>query len=304
MDPIAPSAMNPNFSSSQETHPFPEIRLVTDDWSGVTNTRERKRRQNRLNQRIYRMRHRAQTSSISQETVPGSTRESQRSSQNPIASCPDDSFKQLSQADGALLLTCPRKIERFHSFMRQALQDYSLNCPRPSQLQIVIRINVLNAIARNALLIGFPIDSFCRDEFVSPFQQGGPHPPGVLMPAPCCPDSLKPTHAQRTITHHPWIDLFPFPRFRDNMLFSLESGLFDEDELCVDLLGVESESPDERPGLLIWTDAWDTKGWEVSEAFLRKWGWLVRSCPELIQSTNYWRTKRGQKTLSVDSVAN
>ncbi|KAI0435112.1 hypothetical protein F5Y09DRAFT_293714 [Xylaria sp. FL1042] len=305
MDPITHPALDPIIGSSQGTVPLAGIRVLADDWSGITNTRERKRRQNRLNQRIYRMRHGTQTSSVPQDILSIPAQRTQRGSQDLVIDYPDNRLKQLSQADGALLLTCPRQIERFHSFMRQALQDYSLNCPRPSQLQIIIRLNVLNAIARNALLIGLPIESLCRDEFVSPFQQAGPHPSGVLVPAPFCPDSLKPTHAQRTITHHPWIDLFPFPRFRDNVLFGLESGLFDDDELCADILGVESEEPDDRPVLLIWTDAWDPKGWEVSEAFLlSKWGWLVRSCPEMLEATNYWRTKRGQKMLSVDIVVN
>ncbi|KAI1150701.1 hypothetical protein F4825DRAFT_425573 [Nemania diffusa] len=249
------------------------------------------------------MRHRPHNGTLPQESFPSASQGPQGLLQPPAGSCGNDSFQQYSQVDGALLLTCPRRIEHVRGLMRQALQDYSLNCPRPSQLQAIIRINVLNAIARNALLIGFPIDSLCRDEFVSPFHQPGPHPLGRPIPAPLCPDSLQPTDAQRVISHHPWIDLFPFPRFRDNVLLALQDGLFDDDELCSDLLCAESAGPGDKPALLIWTDAWDPTGWEVSEAFLAKWGMLVKACPEMLQSTNYWRMKRGQKELSIDIAA-
>ncbi|KAI1126752.1 hypothetical protein F5Y10DRAFT_244255 [Nemania abortiva] len=300
MDPIGHSAFDPDLSSLHLVCPLPGIRLVADDWTGVTNTRERKRRQNRLNQRVYRMRRRTQNDNLLQESFPSASR---GLSQRPASNWPNDSFGQYLQVDGALLLTCPRQAEHVRSLVRQALQDYSLNCPRPSQLPLIIRLNVLNAIARNALLIGIPVESLCRDEFVSPFQQAGPQPLGRPVPAPFCPDSLQPTHAQRTIFHHPWIDLFPFPRFRDNVLVAVRDGLFDDDELCLDLLGVECAGPGDRPALIIWTDAWDPRGWEVSEAFLRKWGMLLRSCPEMVQSTNYWRTKRGLTALSIDITA-
>ncbi|KAI0102804.1 hypothetical protein GGR51DRAFT_526257, partial [Nemania sp. FL0031] len=300
MDPIALSDPSSNFGSMQLVCRLPGIRLVADDWTGITNARERKRRQNRLNQRVYRMRHRAQDSNFLQGHLPGTSQEHQALPQRPVASCSNDSSQQWLQVDGAVLLTCPRQVERVRNLVRQALQDYSLNCPRPSQLPLIIRLNVLNAIAQNALLIGLPIESLCRDEFVSPFQQAGPHPLDQPLPGPSCPVTLYPTHAQRTITHHPWIDLFPFPRFRDNVLLAVQDGLFDDDDLCCDLLGVECVGIGDKPALLIWTDAWDPRGWEVSEAFLGKWGMLVRSCPEMIQSTNYWRTKRGQKALSMD----
>jgi hypothetical protein len=35
----------------------------------------------------------------------------------------------------------------------------------------------------------------------------------------------------------------------------------------------------------------------VSVPFLRKWGWLVRDCPEIFEGTNYWRGMRGERQL-------
>ncbi|KID87963.1 hypothetical protein MAJ_11092, partial [Metarhizium majus ARSEF 297] len=38
---------------------------------------------------------------------------------------------------------------------------------------------------------------------------------------------------------------------------------------------------------------WEPSGWEVTESFVEKWGWLLAGCVELKEATNYWRGKRG-----------
>ncbi|KAI8402903.1 hypothetical protein FOFC_16332 [Fusarium oxysporum] len=198
--------------------------------------------------------------------------------------------------DGILLIPNVCEAERLRNLIRQSLEDYSLQTPRPSNLHIIIRLNVLNAIADNATVIGFPKESLCRDEFISPFYQTGP----IQIPSPNCPTSLQPTSLQRSTAHHPWIDLFPFPKFRDNVLRGMQKGLFDDDELCGDLLGVEGAGVGEQPSLLVWTIAWDARGWEVNAAFVKKWGSLIQDCPEIMDSTNHWRRKRGQPALTFD----
>lgn len=203
--------------------------------------------------------------------------------------------------DGILLLHSPHEAERLRGLIMQALQDYSLHTPRPSNLHIIIRVNVLNAIADNAGLIGFPKESLCRDEFISPFYQIGPSRDSTPIPLPSCPMNLQPTILQRIISHHPWIDLFPVPNFRDNVLQGLQAGLFDDDDLCNDLLGVESTGVGEQPSLIVWTVTWDARGWEFNAAFLKKWGTLLEDCPEMLRSTNYWRAKRGQAALTLDT---
>lgn len=49
------------------------------------------------------------------------------------------------------------------------------------------------------------------------------------------PLSLQPTALQRSKEHHPWLDCFPFPSMRDNLLRALDG--FDEDQLCLDIMG-------------------------------------------------------------------
>lgn len=51
------------------------------------------------------------------------------------------------------------------------------------------------------------------------------------------------------------------------------------------------------PGVLVWRDPWDPSGWEVTESFVRAWGWAVVGCWDLFHSTNKWRELRGEKPL-------
>ncbi|KAF5633401.1 alcohol dehydrogenase [Fusarium sp. NRRL 52700] len=278
---------------------LPDLRTHADDWTGVTSRRERKRRQNRLNQRAWRRRKAAQYTPDGLQCQTGKAAYTSISHDDSVVlrdTCSSKFSRAPSIGDGILLIPDTCEAERLRNLIRQSLEDYSLQTPRPSNLHIIIRLNVLNAIADNATVIGFPKESLCRDEFISPFYQVGP----IQLPSPSCPASLQPTMLQRSTAHHPWIDLFPFPNFRDNVLRGMQKGLFDDDELCGDLLGVEGGRVGEQPSLLVWTVAWDAKGWEVNAAFVKKWGGLIEDCPEIMESTNYWRRKRGQPALMFD----
>ena len=84
---------------------------------------------------------------------------------------------------------------------------------------------------------------------------------------------------------------------RDNMLRGIAAGLFEEDELCLDLVAVDGQLEADRAVLIVWGEAWDPRNWEASVPFLRKWGGLVRGCPEILEATNYWREKRGERKI-------
>ncbi|GJC94823.1 hypothetical protein ColKHC_03649 [Colletotrichum higginsianum] len=66
------------------------------------------------------------------------------------------------------------------------------------------------------------------------------------------PSTLRPTSVQKAVIHHPWIDLFPFPRFRDNTLLAMAAGMVDDDELCRDILETTGEDLGARPSLIVW----------------------------------------------------
>jgi hypothetical protein len=167
----------------------------------------------------------------------------------------------------------------------------------------VTRLNVMRALHVNLEVLGYrPGD--ITDDAQSVFTVQGPsHLPGRNTSEVTLPPALKPTAIQRTVPHHPWLDLIPFPYMRDTLI--LTQDFIDEAQLCRDLSG-QGESAVQRSGrevgigetgILVWKDPWDPSGWEVTETFLRFWGWTIRDCRDLFRSTNAWRSRRGERPL-------
>lgn len=198
--------------------------------------------------------------------------------------------------EGHLLHVTPQWREKARDLAQMAYRDYSAGTPRPSHIHVLTRLNVLDAMARNATALGFSVKGLCSDELVSPFNQAGPGLPWTGKLFSSCPESLRPTPIQRAIIHHPWIDLLPIPRLRDNILLAMRDGVLDDDELCGDLLSLD-DGRGETASLIVWADSWDPRAWEASIPFLRKWGWLLSGCRELWVATSEWREKRGECRL-------
>ena len=124
----------------------------------------------------------------------------------------------------------------------------------------------------------------------------------------CHPPMLQPTLLQQSIPHHPEIDVLPFSKVRDNAL--LATGKHDEAELCMNILGLDRtassmpeldwETDTARTGLLVWEEPSFLGSWEASEEFARKWLWLLCGSTELLDSTNYWRKRRGEQSLKME----
>ncbi|KAH7419651.1 hypothetical protein BKA64DRAFT_651362 [Cadophora sp. MPI-SDFR-AT-0126] len=152
------------------------------------------------------------------------------------------------------------------------------------------------------------------------------------------PDSLYPTKLQMDCAHTEWINSFPFPRFRDNLITrgvhfvpeDLFCALFGDiypdytapilskngctshllDSSSIPLLGAESwginieQTEDEddytagREGLISWGDPWVVQNWEVTPGFLKSWGWALEGCDDLIQASNRWRASRNEKPIT------
>lgn len=81
----------------------------------------------------------------------------------------------------------------------------------------------------------------------------------------------------------------------------LGEGTFDEDDLWCDVIGGLYEGcPDSaaaQKGIVAWNPPWDYNGWELSEAFLRKWAWAFKGCEDMLEATNRWRAKREEKPI-------
>ncbi|KAH7182010.1 hypothetical protein DER46DRAFT_568590 [Fusarium sp. MPI-SDFR-AT-0072] len=251
-----------------------ELKDPDDDWTGITEARDRRRRQNRLNQRAYRKR---------------KARNEEYANATP----------EEVHTNGILIFTTARERAVAYAFMQLVHMQHSLKNHRPALLPSLIRLNAVNAVSSNAVHIGIPLQGLCCDDVISPWNALGPSSADGTLVKSSCPESLRPTKLQIEIEHHPWVDLLPFPQLRDNMLKGYTSGVFDEDELCIDILGLMSSQDLDDAYLIVWGEAHDGSSWEVSVGFLRKWGWLLKGCPELVESTNRWRQQRGEAKLNI-----
>lgn len=121
-----------------------------------------------------------------------------------------------------------------------------------------------------------------------------PPPPDVLPP------SLRETWFQQTTPHDMWLDVIPCPRLRDNILSY--GDFVSEDDFCVDVMGGLFEGFDdtELNGILVWGEPWSETGWEVTQGFAKKWGFLLKGCDALIEATNKYRAARGEDRLVVE----
>ncbi|KAF7883592.1 uncharacterized protein EAF02_005512 [Botrytis sinoallii] len=155
---------------------------------------------------------------------------------------------------------------------------------------------------------------------------------GILMPG-----SLYPTELQMTCAHTGVINMFPFPKFRNNLI---QKGVnFVPEEICRDLFGdifpdyvtptpdahectlqmrdvlaalpsIEendssidgSEDQDDytagRKCMINWGHPWNVESWEVTPGFVKKWSWAPEGCDDLIQASNKWRASRNERLIT------
>ncbi|KAL7910110.1 hypothetical protein GGI35DRAFT_447880 [Trichoderma velutinum] len=302
-----------------------------DDWSGLKDAKERRKRQNRLNQRAARRRQRL---NLAQE----------HESETTTAVLPAGSAGQRQ-----------KPVVPSHQVYFPLTPDH--------RLLYVIVLNVSRAVITNFFILSSisPIASTmcdCRRTFsLSDLKLA----PQNLDGSPAIPPSFTPTRLQAEIPHPGWIDLFPSPQLRDNLILAVEEYNINEDEILADLIGdifasigcspddigsspeESKSSPNREPspvveldnetevstpppatvgmtplqeyrlrtytpasststelGILSWSDPWDISGWEFTERFFTKWGYLLQGCPDVIDAANKWRTLRGEDPLVVE----
>ena len=103
-----------------------------------------------------------------------------------------------------------------------------LGSPDIDDLLTLIPSGMYRALISSAQVLGYEMKEIEPDDALSHFYS-------TIDSDWQCPPSFSPTMVQRQIPPHPWLDLFPIPRMRDNMI--LAGSLLNEGELCTHLVG-------------------------------------------------------------------
>ncbi|KAL2066447.1 hypothetical protein VTL71DRAFT_2518 [Oculimacula yallundae] len=170
---------------------------------------------------------------------------------------------------------------------------FTMGSPGRDQVLVLIKLNVFRALMCNSITLGIPSDVIMEDDAISTFFPQTVSVSRILT----LPKDLRPTESQTRVTHHPWIDCLPVPQMRENLIHAGDT--FDDMQLCGDLIGLFSTGTG-RTGIVVWGEPWEVAGWEVTEEFLKFWGWTIKGCWDLFESTNRWRRERGDQELCFD----
>ncbi|KAL6800414.1 hypothetical protein J3E68DRAFT_398235 [Trichoderma sp. SZMC 28012] len=193
-------------------------------------------------------------------------------------------------------------------------------CLLSDHLLHLIHFNVLRGLSYNKKVIKPNAFIECTGSATAKLKLILPHIPEATSLAQIrLPESLAPTKLQMSCPHSNWIDVFPFPKMRDNLI--RWENYFSHAEFLTDLLGNliscmtapppktthsllgnraqgdDEDVPTDRRGLILWGEPFHKDSWEVTPGFLRKWSWAVDGCGELLESTNRWRRTRGETPL-------
>ena len=179
-----------------------------------------------------------------------------------------------------------------HRIENWALRQYAQGSPQQDLLISLVHFNIARSLVQNTQILEISSQGM-DDNAISQFYALGPKTMDNEKTL-SLPLSLQPTKLQKAMPHHPWLDIIPVAKMRDNIISTGDS--FDDRQLCRALRGLQNEQPG-NTGVIVGSESWDPTGWELTESFARDWGWTIALCWSLFESTNHWRSLRGERPL-------
>ncbi|KAF5013628.1 hypothetical protein FDECE_389 [Fusarium decemcellulare] len=254
----------------------PYILGVEDDWSEVRDSSQRKRIQNRLAQRARRANLKAKRHNT------GANEENQGlvgpSASTPISGHGTTTLNNDASVFPDVLLLDNQEMDLLAAIPGTTGSPTNTQ-PRPRidpEFLFLTSLTTIAALSSNATLLQIS----CEVPTISTF-----NPPDASVPSP-----LKPTNLQKTVPHPSFVDVIPFPGVRNRILRSL--AVIDLEKFTTDLT---------EGAFKVWgSTPWDGTSWEVSQAFARRWWFLVDE--QLLSATNFWRRQRLEPAIAASDI--
>ncbi|EIT76641.1 hypothetical protein BDV35DRAFT_351970 [Aspergillus flavus] len=116
------------------------------------------------------------------------------------------------------------------------------------------------------------------------------------------PDHLRPTRTQVLISHHPILDLLPWPTARDKLIqvFNLPVNLRPksaQDPMGLVRLVYDMEDVGGEGIRVHSSDPFEMAGWEIGQLMFERWWWAFET--DTVKRSNRRRIERGEKCLEL-----
>ncbi|KAB8205937.1 hypothetical protein BDV34DRAFT_95930 [Aspergillus parasiticus] len=116
------------------------------------------------------------------------------------------------------------------------------------------------------------------------------------------PDHLRPTRTQVLISHHPILDLLPWPTARDKLIqvFNLPVNVRPksaQDPMGLVRLVYDMEDVGGEGIRVHSSDPFEMAGWEIGQLMFERWWWAFET--DTVERSNRGRKERGEKCLEL-----